>query len=159
MKKLNAFKLLLVFLCTLVVNKTEAQRSFSGVFFLRENVKGCQYSIRNSEKSYCTGAHPIVTLDEFESISEVYKGEKASFFEISLSRSGQLKFKNIFKAKMDLELGLVINGILIGIIDRQEGIVYDKFRVFSYSNREGLNKARNGLLVILNKDSFGKREK
>ncbi len=109
------------------------QTMTTGIYFTIENEKAdChqRLSLNNTNTYYCLEIEPIISIDEFLSISEVYHDASGyHHVDIDLTPTGLKNLNRILSELPQWELAIVVSERLIGIITAKEGFPIEKITI------------------------------
>lgn len=132
---------IIVFLISLLnFTTTSEEVGQIGIYFLREDMDNCQNTVvdHHSKLKYCAGNEPIIGQDSFADVSEIYLGEKASFFQIGLTIAGQRTLESIVLSKTSIKLGLAYDDQFLGFIDIDEVSNFKSIKIFAPTDKSDL---------------------
>ncbi len=131
-------KLLAVVFLIVILTNSFAQGNSSGVFMTMEPSKNNRDFAKkiltpdnNKNKALYVPLQPIISSDEFISVSEIINdpGNNESYFNLYFSNEGIAKLKDITTKLAGVKLVLIVNDTFIGDIEAKREIVNKSIQI------------------------------
>lgn len=134
------YQLIIIIVCLLPQHNSDTleQEELNGIFLTEDYHENCQErkSFEVDEKKYCMTKKPIIGVEDFESVTNIYLDYETLYnaLDLHLNESGGEKLKLLSQIFSGRILALIINNRLAGFIkiDRvvENGIIkiYDQER-------------------------------
>lgn len=100
-----------------------------------------RYTSLLNQKKVCLTDRPVVTLKDFESVSQVHEWRNQGyiFFDVVLTVSGYNALRNLTELITDAEVALVLGGNIIFVLAPEERGVHRSFRILMIVSRQKQN--------------------
>lgn len=115
----------------------------------------CDHKLKllNTEEVYCLSEEPIIKFDLLEKVEEMVYDSLFEMrkFRIVMTTKGANYISTVAKKLPDLQIGLVVNGILVSIIDL-EGIYNARsIIIWDYNDSQAMDWVHRSLVRMVEK--------
>jgi len=122
----NLYRWCLLFCCAATWHDSLCQSELTGFYIILERKKECVNTFRSRVEGLplCLSKAPIIAQGDFESISDIFTDSvrHAKYINLKISREAHDKFLLISKKLPRIDLALVVDGTIVGILDNLESI-------------------------------------
>jgi hypothetical protein len=130
------------------------QETSTGIYLtIHSKKKDCPHLVysRNKKIKVCATLKPIVTINDFKSVTEIKQDLAAnvSYFNLVLSQEGNDRLKNLITSLAGTELVLVVDETVVGLIKNKDQLVNRSIRIDGPATSDDVTLVFNKLKQLL----------